>query len=104
VSLQIFRLRNTEAFPQLSGQYNFLFGKDIFEHLSDPEGNLRKLLAACSTEAICYFDFQDHGSKVHQHISPDISYLRQVMTEHGFKTGERIGSCTEFARGVLNRD
>jgi hypothetical protein len=98
VSLQIYRLRHTEVFPELLGCHNFCFGKDIFEHLRDPEGNLRKLLATSSEESVCYFDFSHHGLKVHQHISPDIAFLNQVMVEHGFKAGERIGSCTEFTR------
>jgi SAM-dependent methyltransferase len=100
VPLQVFRLRDAKTFPLLTARYNFFFGKDIFEHLHDPEGNLRKLLAASVDASVCYFDFNDHGMKVHQHITPDIRYLAKVMVEHGFRVGDRVTGCTEFTRNL----
>ena len=98
VHLDIYRLRDTEAFPELSGSYNFIFGKDIFEHLHNPEDKLRKLMSYSADKSICYFDFKYKGAKIHQHITPDIRYLAEVMEELGFENRGDVDGLTEFTK------
>jgi len=100
IPLEVHRLRNTEEIFEVSNSYNFFFGKDIFEHLYDPEEKLRGLMAKACDEAICYFDFRDHGEKMHQHVSPNIGHLSIKMEELGFKKRGLIKVTTEFSRGI----
>ena len=98
LQLSVFRLRDTESFPELNSSYNFIFGKDIFEHLNDPEDKLRRLISFCDKRCICYFDFTDHGEMIHAHVSPHISNLDKVMKKYDFKNTGAVGKLTEFTR------
>jgi hypothetical protein len=98
--LDIYRLRDTEVFPGLKGPYNFFFGKDIFEHLLDPEEKLRRLMSYSADASVCYFDFGDKGPVIYQHITPDLRYLAQVMERLGFQASGQLSSLTEFRRNI----
>ena len=100
VNLKIHRLTDADTFPKLEGKYNFFFGKDIFEHLSDPLKNLKELMKYSQPEAICYFDFRDHGVKLYQHITPDIEFLKDEMVKMGFTHGGRVQNLSEFTRNL----
>jgi len=100
VKLNIYKASSTESFPEIEGKYNFFYGKDIFEHLSNPLENLKKLMRYSKQEAVCYFDFQDHGEKIYQHITPDIAFLSEEMVKMGFQRGTKISGLSEFARKV----
>lgn len=98
VKLTIYRLTDTEMFPDLDSEYNFFFGKDIFEHLSNPSNKLKKLLSSSKSEAVCYFDFADHGEKIYQHIFPNISFLTSEMIKMGFNKTGTVSSLIEFIK------
>jgi hypothetical protein len=98
VKLNIYKATDTESFPEIEGKYNFFYGKDIFEHLSAPLENLRKLMSYSKQEAVCYFDFQDHGEKIYQHITPDIAFLSEEMVKMGFQFGTKTSGLSEFER------
>lgn len=98
VSLKIHRVRDTDIFPTLDGKYNFFFGKDVFEHLSDPLKNLKELMRYSKPEATCYFDFLDYGEKIYQHITPNVDFLSDEMIKLGFQKGKDIHGMTEFNR------
>lgn len=98
IELRIYRLTDTNSFPKLEGKFDFFFGKDIFEHLSDPLKNLKELIKYSKDDAICYFDFQDHGEKIYQHISPDINFLTLEMESMGFQVGNKICGLSEFIK------
>jgi hypothetical protein len=100
IKLNIYKLNDTDAFPKLEGKYNFFFGKDIFEHLSNPLKNLKELLSYSKPEAICFFDFNDHGEKIYQHITPKIEYLSAEMVKMGFRSGEKVSGLSEFIRNI----
>jgi len=98
VKLKIYRLNDSEIFPELEGTYNLFFGQDIFEHLRDPLKNLQNLMKYSQPDAVCYFDFNDHGEKIYQHISPNISFLTEEMEKLGFQRKGKISSMTEFVK------
>jgi hypothetical protein len=100
IDLRVHRLRDNNLFPELSGSYNFFFGKDIFEHLYSPEIKLKKLLSYSSEKAICYFDFNNKGQILHQHITPSLEYLFEVMRESKFVTGPNLFGLTEFSKNI----
>lgn len=98
--LKIHRLTDGDSFPRLEGKYNFFFGKDIFEHLADPLKNLKELMKYSRPEAVCYFDFRDHGEKIYQHITPDIAFLTDEMVKLGFTYEGRVQNLSEFTRNL----
>jgi len=100
IKLNIYRLKDTDSFPEIEGKYNFFYGKDIFEHLSNPLENLKKLMNYSKQGAICYFDFQDHGEKIYQHITPDIGFLSEEMIKMGFQSGTTTAGLSEFIRNI----
>ena len=98
VNLTIYKLRDAEKFPDLNSEYNFFYGKDIFEHLRNPLDNLKKLLSYSKPETVCYFDFADHGEKIYQHVSPNISFFTNEMIKMGFNKTGKVSSLTEFIK------
>jgi len=96
--LTLHRLRDPEEFPSLTGPYNFFFGKDIFEHLHRPDEKLRQLMQYSAKTSFCYFDFNDKGTVIYQHVTPGIGYLTQIMNELGFETRSNIHNLLEFAK------
>lgn len=98
IKLTVRKLKDANSFPELEEKYNFFFGKDVFEHLSDPLKSLSELMTYSKPEVICYFDFQDKGAKIHQHVVPQINFLSAEMNKMGFHTGKTIYGLTEFSR------
>ena len=49
-------------------------------------------------EAICYFDIQDHGEKIYQHLNPNIGYLSDEMVKMGFQCPTKTSGLSEFIR------
>jgi len=98
IKLYIFKLIDTDSFPKLEGKYNFFYGKDIFEHLSDPLSKLKELINYSKPEAICYFDFKDHGEKKYQHITPNVEFLSDEMIKMGFRKDKIVCGLSEFVR------
>lgn len=101
IDLEIYRLRDTEIFPDLKGSYNFFFGKDIFEHLHKPENKLQKLMSYSAGKSICYFDLKNRGAIIYQHLTPRLDYLVQEMEKLGFCITGRVGDLLEFKRNTF---
>ncbi len=98
IKLTIYKLRDAETFPDLNSEYNFFYGKDIFEHLRNPLDNLKKLLSYAKSETVCYFDLADHGEKIYQHVSPNITFLTSEMIKMGFNKIGTVSSLIEFIK------
>lgn len=79
-------------------KYDFVFAKDVFEHLRDPKGMLNQILSAASTRAILALDIEDKGEAVYQHISPRLSPLKDVLNEGGYVAFSQTGNITLFCR------
>lgn len=100
IRLNIYKITDTDTFPEIEGKYNFFFGQDIFEHLSDPLKNLKELIKHSKERAVCYFEFDDHGEKKYQHITPNVKFLADEMIKLGYRSGEKLFGLTEFVRGM----
>jgi hypothetical protein len=98
LKINFLTLNNTNEFPDIPlKNNNFLFGKNVFEHLHQPENKLKRLLSyADDAGCLCYFDFKDHGIRYQQHVTPDITYLSQVMIEKGFKKTGLLKGLSEY--------
>lgn len=99
--VRVLRSRDSNALPDLSGvSFNFCFGKDIFEHLLDPEPHLKNILAVAREDAVCMLDFTDHGERHLQHVTPFLSPLAEVMSAAGFTYAGKVKSLSAFTRGA----
>ena len=97
--LTMIRKTDPESIPSLGRtKFNFCFGKDIFEHLNDPAPHLDNILKSTAKEAVCYFDFTDHGEKYLQHVTPLLSPLNAVVEAHGFEKTEVLAGMSGFKR------
>jgi SAM-dependent methyltransferase len=97
--VRVIHSTDPNALPNLAGNFNFVFGKDIFEHLLQPEAHLRNILSACADRSLCYLDFTDHGERYLQHVTPLLSPLAKVMEEHGFTGTGPVASMSGWSRG-----
>ena len=101
VAINILRITNSEMVPDLGDQtFNFIYGKDIFEHIHNPEQLLRTILNKAEPSCIGYFDINDHGEKHLQHIHPELSHLSQVICEHSFVLNGKVSGLSEFVRSM----
>lgn len=97
--LSICRLRDSEELPRLTGPYNLFFGKDVFEHLHSPDLKLRHILQYRADQAVCYFDFDDKGPAVGQHVNPQLAPLASVLLDLGFESTGNVSGLQSFQIG-----
>jgi len=95
------RITDAESVPDLGGRaFNLIYGKDIFEHVHDPERLLRVMLDRAAPSCLAYFDIRDHGAKYLQHVHPQLSHLSRVVCERSFKSDGQVGGLSEFVRNA----
>jgi SAM-dependent methyltransferase len=81
--------------------FDFIFAKDVFEHLDAPERVLRELLAVAAPRSVLALDLEDTGAVQYQHISPDLAPLKSIVSAAGYALVEATGNVSVFARGEL---
>lgn len=84
----------TAALPD--GPFDFVFAKDVFEHLVDPLAMLDQIVAAASPHAVLALDVEDKGERVYQHVQPDLSALRSFLSDGGWHEAAKSGSVTTY--------
>ncbi len=79
--------------PSLDGlTYNFVFAKDIFEHLDDPEKLINELVSNDqSSNALLCLDLEHKGPLTTQHINPDLPVLKKILLNNSYKEIEKFG-------------
>lgn len=78
--------------------FNFHYGKDVFEHLSDPEAVLRNMLSHAADQTCCFFDFNDHGARYLQHLTPNLVPLKEFVSAQGFADHGTLPRMSCFVR------
>lgn len=97
--ISFIRLEDGNEIPDLAnGCFNFLYGKDVFEHLVEPQKILEHILDHTAENALCFFDLNDHGERYLQHVSPNLMPLRDVVTSRGFNHAGNLRGMSRFAR------
>ena len=73
--------------PQLGQiKYNFVFAKDIFEHLDEPELLIDYLISNTKdNKTYLCLDLEHKGPKIGQHISPNLPILKEKLIKNNFK-------------------
>ncbi|MEO8681151.1 MAG: hypothetical protein ABI665_19030 [Vicinamibacterales bacterium] len=87
------------AVVEAGAPFDFIFAKDIFEHLVAPGPVLDQLLARASARAILALDLDDKGAVVYQHVSPALEPLKTRVEDAGFVLIEKTGNLSMYARG-----
>jgi hypothetical protein len=80
--------------------YDFVFAKDVFEHIDDPVKTIRDIVSVAKPAAFLALDLEDKGPVEYQHISPELSHLRQPVIDAGFRASGTTGHMTLFERGL----
>jgi hypothetical protein len=94
------KLRDPNIVPDFgSKKFNFLYGKDIFEHLEKPENALRAMLSHAEEECLCFLDLKHHGKSYLQHITPDVTHLVHIVKENAFQEIGNVQGMSGFWRG-----
>ena len=76
----------------INTNYNFVFAKDIFEHLDDPEKLINELVSFTKNDkTLLCLDLEHKGEKDVQHISPNLPILKKNLIENGFKVIKKFG-------------
>ncbi|MDJ0763847.1 MAG: hypothetical protein QNJ97_12780 [Myxococcota bacterium] len=70
--------------PNLETEPNFFCGKDVFEHLHQPEKFLSAILATMAKESYLALDIEDHASDAYQHLSSKMSNLQALVKKNGY--------------------
>jgi SAM-dependent methyltransferase len=97
---------SSEWLPAVAGKatelpaqrFNFVFAKDVLEHVHDPDLLLRAIVGAATDDAVLALDLGDKGPRVHQHVSPDLADLEVLLAQQGWTAAVRRGSMTMLER------
>jgi SAM-dependent methyltransferase len=86
--------------PRLPAErhYDFVFAKDVFEHLDDPRRTVAEIVARAAPTAILALDLEDKGPVEYQHISPELSALKPAVTSAGFRLLALTGNISVYER------
>ena len=72
--------------------YTFVFAKDIFEHLDEPEKLIDELISFTKNKnSLLCLDLEHKGAKSVQHISPNLPILKNKLLDNGFKVIKKFG-------------
>ena len=67
-------------------KFNFVFAKDIFEHLDAPEILIDYLISNTNdNKTLLCLDLEHKGEKQGQHISPNLPILKKKLIENNFE-------------------
>ncbi len=70
-------------------EFNFVFAKDIFEHLDDPETIIEYLISNTNDKkTLLCLDLEHKGKKVGQHINPNLPIFKEKLLSNNFKVIE----------------
>jgi hypothetical protein len=73
-------------------KFNFVFAKDIFEHLDTPEILIDYLISnTYEKETLLCLDLEHKGDKIGQHISPNLPVLKRKLIENNFQVINKFG-------------
>lgn len=72
-------------------KYNFVFAKDIFEHLDEPEILIDYLISNTKdNKTYLCLDLEHKGPKGGQHISPNLPILKERLIKNNFKVVKKF--------------
>lgn len=65
--------------------FNFIFAKDIFEHLDDPDSLVEDIISnTTNSKTLLCLDLEHKGEKTIQHINPNLPILKKKLENNNF--------------------
>ena len=90
INVRIFPASKTPKIENL--KYNFVFAKDIFEHLDNPEKLIDDLIIYTKdSKSLLCLDLEHKGAKTIQHISPNLPILKKKLLDNNFRVIKEFG-------------
>lgn len=77
-------------------RFNFVFAKDVLEHLHDPERMVSDIIDAATSDAVLALDLEDKGPRGGEHVSPNLTQLVGQLGEAGWICEARSGVVSMF--------
>ena len=88
--IKLFAASKTPKLDEIN--FNFVFAKDIFEHLDAPEILIDYLISNTKNdETLLCLDLEHKGDKIGQHISPNLPVLKNRLIENDFEIIKKFG-------------
>ena len=82
--VQLFKPSKTPTLNTI--EYNFVFAKDVFEHLDTPEILIDYLIKnTINDKTLLCLDLEHKGKKIGQHISPNLPILKEKLIKNNFQ-------------------
>ena len=78
--------------------FDFVFAKDVFEHLDDPLDTINQIVSRAAPRAVLALDLEDKGAVEYQHISPELSRLKPAVTDARFRLLTLSGNMSVYER------
>jgi SAM-dependent methyltransferase len=79
-------------------RFDFVFAKDVFEHLHSPEAVLDEIVAAATPDAVLALDLEDKGPRGGEHVSPHLEPLAARLETAGWRREAKFGVVSLFTR------
>jgi len=70
--------------PTPTTKPNFIVGKDVFEHVHNPDQVLARLLENMAVNAIVAVDIINRSPEDYQHVALELSHLEELIIKRGF--------------------
>lgn len=84
LQIKLFPASKTPTINNLD--FNFVFAKDIFEHLDEPKILVEELaFSTKNNQTLLCLDLEHKGEITTQHISPNLAILKDILINQGFK-------------------
>tara|TARA_Y100000768_G_scaffold2954_1_gene2169 strand:+ start:214 stop:1068 length:855 start_codon:yes stop_codon:yes gene_type:complete len=73
-------------------KFNFVFAKDVFEHLDKPDLLLQNLVSNVNNpKTLLCLDLEPKSPHNVQHLSPNLPILKKILTDNNFNMIEKFG-------------
>jgi hypothetical protein len=88
-NIKLFKPSKTPILNNL--KFNFVFAKDVFEHLDAPEILIDYLINnTTDKKTLLCLDLEHKGKKVGQHISPNLPILKERLIKNNFEVVKKF--------------
>tara|TARA_Y100000591_G_C21703188_1_gene629367 strand:+ start:121 stop:972 length:852 start_codon:yes stop_codon:yes gene_type:complete len=83
-NIKLFKPSKTPVLDNI--EFNFVFAKDVFEHLDAPEILIDYLIDnTTNNKTLLCLDLEHKGKKIGQHISPNLPILKERLIKNNFQ-------------------
>ena len=83
-SIELFPAAKTPKIDNID--FNFIFAKDIFEHLDNPDILIENIISKVTNDkTLLCLDLEHKGEKTVQHINPNLPILKKKLENNNFQ-------------------